>query len=103
MMQEHMTSNIRDHLLALQNITRKLAYKKYDEAADIATKRAGMPLLKSHGANHMGKFMPREIAAIGTSMHRSASRFAITVRYVDANGAGLKKNLAHCLTLWDSA
>ena len=90
MMQEHMMSNMRDHLLALQTITQQLANQKYDEAADIAEKRLGMSSLESHGASHMGKFMPKEMGAIGTSMHRAASRFAITARDADVDG-GLEK------------
>jgi hypothetical protein len=90
MMQEHMLSNMRDHLLALQTITQQLANGKYDEAADTAERRLGMSSLESHGASHMGKFMPREMGQIGTSMHRAASRFALAARDAAVEG-GLEK------------
>jgi hypothetical protein len=90
MMREHMLGNMRDHLLALEEITRHLANQKYDQAADIAENRLGMSSLESHGASHMGKFMPREMGAIGTSMHRAASRFALAARDAELEG-GLNK------------
>ncbi|MCF6193885.1 MAG: hypothetical protein L3J46_06090, partial [Kangiellaceae bacterium] len=33
--------------------------------------------LGSHGAMHMAQFMPENMQAIGTRMHRAASRFAL--------------------------
>ena len=86
MMREHMLSNMRDHLLALEEITRHLAGREYDRAAEIAERRLGMSSLESHGAAHMAKVMPREMAAIGTSMHRAASRFAIAARDAELEG-----------------
>ena len=77
MMQQHMMANMRDHLLALQTITQQLANQQYEEAADTAEQRLGMSSLESHGASHMGRFMPQEMGAIGTGMHRAASRFAL--------------------------
>lgn len=93
MMQEHMLANMRDHLLALQTITRLLASQEYEEAADIAENRLGMTSLESHGASHMGQFMPKEMGAIGTNMHRAASRFAISARDAAIEG-GLEKSFA---------
>jgi hypothetical protein len=90
MMREHMLSNMRDHLLALEEITRSLASQKYDEAAEIAENRLGMSSLELHGASHMGKFMPREMGAIGTNMHRAASRFALAAKDAEIQG-GLNK------------
>ncbi len=86
MMREHMLSNMRDHLIALEEITRFLANQKYDEASDIAENRLGMSSLELHGASHMGKFMPKEMAAIGTNMHRAASRFAIAAKDAEIDG-----------------
>lgn len=90
MMQNHMLSNMRDHLLALQTITHQLASGEYDEAADTAETRLGMTSLESHGASHMGKFMPQKMGEIGTSMHRAASQFAIAAKDADIDG-GLEK------------
>lgn len=90
MMQEHMMSNMRDHLLALQTITRLLANQKYEDAADTAEKRLGMSSMKTHGAQHMGKLMPREMGEMGTDMHRAASRFAIAAGDAAVDG-GLEK------------
>ena len=63
MMREHMLSNMRDHLLALEEITRSLANQQYDEAAEIAENRLGMSSMSLHGASHLGKFMPKEMGA----------------------------------------
>jgi len=72
----HMLANMRDHLVALEEITRYLANEEYEKAAETAEHRLGMSSLEKHGASHMAKFMPQEMAAIGTSMHQAASRFA---------------------------
>lgn len=93
MMREHMLSNMRDHLLALEEITRFLAGQQYDEAADVAESRLGMSSLELHGASHMGKFMPEEMGAIGTNMHRAASRFALAAKDAEIEG-GLNKAFA---------
>jgi hypothetical protein len=77
MMQQHMMTNMRDHLQALNEILVNLGNDQLDEAADIAESRLGMSSLTSHGANHMGKFMPEGMRMVGTSMHRAASRFAL--------------------------
>ena len=86
MMQEHMLSNMRDHLLALEEITRHLAEQQYDTAAEIAEKRLGMSSLDLHGASHMGQFMPQEMRDIGTNMHRAASRFALAAKDAELQG-----------------
>ncbi len=93
MMREHMLSNMRDHLLALEEITRFLAAQQYDEAADVAESRLGMSSLELHGASHMRKFMPKEMGAIGTNMHRAASRFALAAKDAEIEG-GLNKAFA---------
>ena len=90
MMREHMLSNMRDHLLALEEITRYLANHQYDEASDIAENRLGMSSMGLHGASHLGKFMPKEMGAIGTNMHRAASRFALAAKDAELEG-GLAK------------
>lgn len=78
-MQQHMLSNMRDHVRVLHEIHVALAEGKLDQAADVAEQRLGMSSLESHGAAHMAAVMPKEMQAIGTEMHRAASRFAVTV------------------------
>lgn len=79
-MQEHMLSNMRDHLAALNEILAELAAGNLDEAAEIAEFRLGTSSLERHGASHMAKVMPEGMRSIGTSMHRAASRFARTAQ-----------------------
>jgi hypothetical protein len=80
MMQQHMLRNMRDHLVSLDEILALLGQDKLDAAADVAESRLGMSSLDRHGASHMAKFMPENMQEIGTSMHRAASRFAITAQ-----------------------
>jgi len=77
MMQQHMMSNMRDHLVAINEILVYMANDELDQAAEVAEWRLGMSSLKSHGAGHMAKFMPEGMQQIGTSMHSAASRFAL--------------------------
>jgi hypothetical protein len=79
MMREHMLGNMRDHLRALDEMLGALARGDADKAGEIAEERLGMSSLGRHGAAHMGKFMPKAMSAIGTQMHRAASRFVKTV------------------------
>ena len=83
MMQEHMMSNMRDHLAALNEILLYLGEGDLEEASDTAEFRLGMSSLKSHGASHMARFMPEEMRNIGTRMHRAASRFALIAQEGD--------------------
>ena len=76
-MKKHMMSNMRDHLKTINEILIHLSNNKMDKAADIAEKRIGMSSLGSHGASHMGKFMPKGMRQAGTNMHKTASRFAL--------------------------
>ena len=77
MMQQHMMSNMRDHLAAINEILLNLSSGEMDQAAEIAEQRLGMSSLGSHGANHMAKFMPQAMRDAGTSMHQAASRFSV--------------------------
>ncbi len=77
MMQEHMMSNMRDHLAAIDEILVYLGNGELDKAAETAEYRLGMSSLESHGASHMAGFMPQGMRLAGTSMHRAASRFAL--------------------------
>lgn len=77
MMQEHMMSNMRDHLLAINEILSYMGSGDPDMAAEVAEQRLGMSSLQSHGASHIAKFMPDGMRQAGMSMHRAASRFAM--------------------------
>ena len=90
MMRDHMMRNMRDHLSALQAITRLLADGHYDEAADTAEQRLGMSSMQRHGASHMAPYMPSGMQAAGTAMHHAASRFAVAARNAEIEG-GLAK------------
>lgn len=77
MMQQHMLSNMREHLSAINQILHSLANNQLDQAVTIAESRLGMSSLSSHGANHMSKFMPSGMQQAGLNMHSAASRFAL--------------------------
>ena len=83
MMQQHMMSNMRDHLVAIDEILKNMADDRLDQAADIAESRLGMSSLKSHGASHMARFMPEGMRTSGTAMHKAASRFALKAQEGD--------------------
>ncbi len=83
MMQQHMMSNMRDHLVAINEILLNLGNDEMDKAADIAEQRLGMSSLESHGASHMAKFMPEGMRHAGTNMHRAASRFSLKAQEGD--------------------
>jgi len=87
MMQQHMMSNMRDHMMAINEILINMSNDQLDEAAEIAESRLGMSSLKSHGASHMAKFMPKGMRQAGTSMHRAASRFALKAQEGDVLSA----------------
>jgi hypothetical protein len=77
MMQQHMMSNMRDHLVAINEILTSMTKGDFEKAAEVAEYRLGMSSLESHGASHMAKFMPEEMRQAGTAMHKAASRFAL--------------------------
>lgn len=85
-LREHTLANMRDHLLALQEIQAALAQQEYDKAADIAEHRLGMSSLSLHGAHDVAKYMPKGMQEAGTAMHRNASRFAVAAKDVGATG-----------------
>lgn len=80
MMQQHMLANMRDHLVTLDKALLLLSQEKFDEAAELVEQRLGMSSLDDHGAAHMAHVMPKAMRAIGTEMHRAASRFALTAQ-----------------------
>jgi hypothetical protein len=83
---EHTFANMRDHLLALQEINAALAQGQNDKAAAIAEQRLGMTSLRLHGAHEVAKYMPQGMQDAGTLMHRAASRFAIEAQNSDVTG-----------------
>jgi hypothetical protein len=85
-LKEDTLANMRDHLLAIQEITAYLAERKFDAAADAAETRLGMSSLQRHGAHDVAKFMPQGMRDAGTAMHRAASRFAIEAQSAGATG-----------------
>lgn len=102
-LREHTLANMRDHLLALQEIQAALAQQEYDKAADIAEHRLGMSSLSLHGAHDVAKYMPKGMLEAGTAMHRNASRFAVAAKDVGATGdvrpalAALASTTAQCV------
>lgn len=80
MMQDHMLANMRDHLAALDEILRGLAAGKVAEASTIAESRLGLSSLDDHGAAHLAKVIPEDMARIGTGMHKAASRFSLIAK-----------------------
>lgn len=85
-MKTHTLANMRDHLLALQEIQAALAVQEFERAADIAETRIGMSSLALHGAHEVSKYMPQGMRDAGTAMHRGASRFAVAARDAGATG-----------------
>jgi len=75
-MQQHMLANMRDHLLAIHEILQHMNTGDLDKAAAVAEFRLGMSALSSHGAEHMGRMMPKGMRKIGQGMHKAASRFS---------------------------
>lgn len=87
MMRVHMLSNMRDHLVALNEILHHLAEDELEKAADVAEVRLGFSSLELHGASHIAQFMPEEMSSAGTRMHRAASQFARTAQEGDVLAA----------------
>ena len=99
MMQQHQLANMRDHLAAINEILLNMGNNDLDKAAEIAESRLGMSSLTTHNASHMAQFLPKEMAAIGTSMHKAASQFALKAEEGEALPAyqALQKVTAACV------
>jgi len=76
MMQNHMLTSMRDHLVTINTLLILTSKGELDQAAELAESRLGMSSLGSHGAAHMAKFMPQGMQKAGTAMHKAASRFS---------------------------
>lgn len=85
-MQAHMLANMRDHLAALEAITKQLSTGDYGAAAETAEQRLGMSSMQAHGAAHMAPLMPEPMRGIGAEMHAAASRFAVAARDAEVSG-----------------
>jgi len=83
MMQQHMMSNMRNHLETINLILIHLGNEEMDMAAELAEQNLGMSSMNSHGASHMAKFMPEGMRTAGTNMHKKASRFALIAQEGD--------------------
>lgn len=84
MMQQHMMSNMRDHLVTINEILEKMGKGRLEEAAEVAESRIGMSSLELHGAQHMAELMPEGMRDMGSEMHHAASRFALKAQEGDA-------------------
>jgi cytochrome c556 len=82
----HTLANMRDHLLALQQIDEALADQDFDEVARISESRLGSSSLEAHGAHQLAPYMPKGMQDFGTAMHTAASRLAIAA--IDAGATG---------------
>jgi hypothetical protein len=82
----HTLANMRDHLQVLQQIQAALAAEAYDRAAQVAEQRLGMDSLTLHGAHEVARYMPEGMQAIGSGMHRAASRFALSASNAGVTG-----------------
>ena len=102
-LREQTLANMRDHLLALQEIQEALSQKQEDKAARIAEERLGLSSLTLHGAHEVAKYMPQGMQDAGSEMHRAASRFAIEAQNAGVTGDlrpaldGLSKVTAQCV------
>ena len=102
-LREHTLANMRDHLLALQEIQLHLGMGHNDIAAKIAESRLGMSSLSLHGAAEVAKYMPQGMQDAGTAMHRAASRLAMAAQDSGVTGdskpvfSGLADLTAQCV------
>jgi hypothetical protein len=104
----HTLANMRDHLLTLGEIQTALANEEFDKAGEIAEQRLGMTSLKLHGAHEVAPYMPKAMQDMGTAMHHSASRFAVTAGDAAVSGdvkpalAALSKVTQSCVACHSS-
>ena len=80
-------SNMRDHMVALNEILEYLAFDDLDEAADVAEKRLGLSARHAHHTNDLAKYMPEGMKQAGFNMHSAASNFAQVAKKGDAESA----------------
>jgi hypothetical protein len=92
-MRIHTLSNMRDHLRAISEIQVAMSKGMFDEASSVAEQSLGLTSLAAHGAHEVSRYMPEEMQAIGTLMHKSASQFATEIQNSAATG-DMKPGLA---------
>jgi hypothetical protein len=97
-MREHMLSQMRAHLEALQEAMQALASHRPAEAGEIAETRLGLSAPGAAScapaggrpaegmAAMMGAHMPEEMRALGFSMHQAASDFATEAKKIAPDG-----------------
>jgi hypothetical protein len=102
-MHAHLLANMRDHLAAIETVSRQLAAGDYGTAAETAERRLGMSAMQSHGGPRRAKHLPEGMRAIGLAMHRAASRFAVAAQDAEVSDdlgaafAGLADVMAQCV------
>lgn len=107
-MRLHTLSNMREHLLTLQEIDIALSHGAYERAGDLAEQGLGRSSLDAHGAAHLASYMPSGMRDIGTAMHRAASRFAVEAQNAAASNdvrpalAALGEVMQQCVACHDS-
>lgn len=100
---ETMREDMRDHLLALNEILAAMAKGEWSRAGDIAESRLGVSAMGKHRAlpreARPGPHMPEAMHGIGVSGHRAASAFAVAAVAgdVDAATASLSEVLGFCV------
>ncbi len=88
--ENHMMSNMRDHLMALNEIIQALAEDKMDKAAKIAEYRLGMSAMKLHGSQKAAPYMPKGMRQAGYQLHKAATRFALKAEEEEDKKGALK-------------
>ncbi len=102
-MRAQMLSSMRDHLAAIETVSRQLAAGDYSAAADTAEARLGVSAMQNHGGHRMAPHMPEGMRRIGMAMHRAASHFALAARDAEVSDdlgsafAGLAEVMAQCV------
>lgn len=98
-MRANQLANMRDHLVALNEIITALGQSNYEQAANIAEMRLGLSSPAAAGCSpadnqqaaqnstpiksmdeQMNELMPKGMRSIGAAMHQSASDFASALR-----------------------
>lgn len=90
---EHLMKVMRNHLGALEDITRLLSQHQYEKAANIAEESLGMSSVEIHFKKHVGKYLPKDMRVLAENMHEAATRFATDARNA-AKEAELDKTLS---------
>jgi len=88
-------ANMRDHLEALQQITRYLADGDFQAASDTASARLTRSGMTAHGRHQAALHMPKPMLAMGQAMHRAAGHFATVAQ--DAAVTGDMSSALHAL------